>query len=517
MKKTFICLLTLLLMSAVSIEANAQHIFKGIFLRSKEKKNWTVTKSIETEIEPDHWAYEYKDTTMCGYYECVLTLDMDCATEAYSYINNPDVQEDLVKTLTTTNEYTDSIVVVMANYVKDEKTLDKVCEKLKNLDDYDSYFFDNNEDLIKEMSKYSDSRQSTKTTKMSLWVNNGLLYSGRNFENVISIYDTETGKRIEPLDLFNTLTVTNLRGDTVTLTKISEITKDLINDQFYLTPYAKKLMEKSKSYYSRTNENQYGDLIRTYCFGSKDLPNFLKELASTDLDATDSPTDTREVFFPYKLNGCKNTEKIRNRMFDVMFGKHDGDVDSLMFNYVNSMMKNESREKYNTLLEIGEGLVSFGYENNRAKNNSDNHFLVFDKTTGNEITVDDLIKDKKGFIKFVNSFNMYIAGFLFDSTQINSRKLDPKFDGEQFKKYVRNNLHHAMSRISAFDGFDEFPTMWWFPFNQYDNVLIPVEFDTKTMRVFLDYYYIRKFINPKYRSVMDAAAASALKKKRNDN
>ena len=67
MKKTFICLLTLLLMSAVSIEANAQHIVKGIFLRSKEKKNWTVTKSIETEIEPYHWSYEYKDTTMCGY------------------------------------------------------------------------------------------------------------------------------------------------------------------------------------------------------------------------------------------------------------------------------------------------------------------------------------------------------------------------------------------------------------------------------------------------------------------
>ena len=74
-----------------------------------------------------------------------------------------------------------------------------------------------------------------------------------------------------------------------------------------------------------------------------------------------------------------------------------------------------------------------------------------------------------------------------------------------------------MSRAQVFNGLDEFPTMWWFPFNQYDNVLVPVEFDTKNQRIFLDYYDIRKFINPKYRSVMDAAAACALKKKRNDD
>ncbi len=515
MKKIFF----LLLIWLVSVETNAQNIFKGILLRSKEKMEWTETifPEMDDDVIRSFDSSEVKDTTMYGYYECVLTLDLDCATEAYSYINNPDVQADLVKVFTTTYFLSDSLVRVMANYVKDEITFDNVCEKLRNLEEYDSYFFNNHEDLIKEMSKYSDSRQSTKTTKMSLWVNNGLLYSGRNFDNVISIYDTETGKRIEPLDLFNTLTVTNLRGDTVTLTKISEITKGLINDQFYLTPYAKKLMEKSKSYYSRTNENQYGDLIRTYCFGSKDLPNFLKELASTDLDATDTPTDTREVFFPYKLNGCKNTEKIRNRMFDVMFGKHDGDVDSLIFNSVNSMMKDKPWMEYETLLEIGDGLVSFGYENSRARSNLDNHFIVFDKTTGNEITPQDLIKDKKGFIDYVKSFNFYMAGFLFDTIQLKNDNLDPKFQGEEFRSYVRNNLRHAMSRAQVFNGLDEFPTMWWFPFNQFDNVLVPVEFDTKTMRVFLDYYDIRKFINPKYRSVMDAAAACALKKKRNDD
>ncbi len=520
MKKTFICLLTLLLMSAVSIETNAQHIVKGFFLRSKEKKNWTVTKSIETEIEPYHWSYEYKDTTMCGYYECVLTLDMDCATEAYPYINNPDVQEDLVKVFTTTDRYTDSIVVVMANYVKDEKTLDKVCEKLKNLDDYDSYFFDNNEDLIKEMSKYSDSRRFKETTQISLWVNNGLLYCGHVYPaDIIAIYDTETGRRIEPSDLFKSQPVTDYRGDTVTVTKITKITKYLINDRIpkncpYLTPYAVKLMEKSKTYYARTNENQYGDLIRTYCFDDKHLWFASKKgFASSDPDVTDEPTGTRKIHILCKLHGCQNIDKIRNRMLDVMFGRHDGDVDSLVFNSVNNMMINKPRTEYNTLLVIGDGLVSFGYENDRARSNSENHFIVFDKTSGNEITVNDLIKDKKGFIKFVNSFNYYVAGFLFDTTQMKNGDIDPKFQGEQFGSYVRNNLKHAMSRLQEFKGLDGLPTMWWFAFNQFDDVLVPVEFDSDDMRIFLDYNDIRKFINPKYLSIMDAAAAFALKKK----
>ena len=136
MKKRFICLLSLFLMSAASIEANAQHIFKGIFLRSKEKMKWTET--IFPEMDDDVIRFfdssEVKDTTMYGYYECVLTLDLDCATEAYSYINNPDVQADLVKVFTTTYFLSDSLVRVMANYVKDEKTFDNVCEKLRNLE-----------------------------------------------------------------------------------------------------------------------------------------------------------------------------------------------------------------------------------------------------------------------------------------------------------------------------------------------------------------------------------------------
>ncbi|MBO7462406.1 MAG: hypothetical protein J6T96_07400 [Bacteroidales bacterium] len=518
MKKTFICLLTLLLMSAVSIETNAQHIVKGFFLRTKEKKNWTVTKSIKTEIEPYHWSYEYKDTTMCGYYECVLTLDLDCATEAYPYINNPDIQEDLVKTLTTTNEYTDSLVVVMANYVKDEKTLDKVCEKLKNLDDYDSYFFDNNEDLIKEMSKYSDSRRFKETTQISLWVNNGLLYCGYDFSNIIAIYDTETGRRIEPSELFKSQPVTDYRDDTVTVTKITKITKYLINDRIpkncpYLTPYAVKLMEKSKTYYARTNENQYGDLVRTYYFDEKNVPEFLRELDPTDPDITDVPTQTRYVHIPKKLQGCQNTDKVINRMLDVMFGKHDGDVDSLIFNSVNSMMKDKPWREYETLLEIGDGLVSFGFENRQARRTSDSHLVVFDKASGDEITVGDLIKDKKGFVQFVNSFNLYVEGFLFDTTQMKNGHLDPKFKGEQFKSYVNKDGGHVVSLIIKFGGLYKLPVMWWFPFTQYDNVLVPVEFKTEIMPFYLDYNDIRKFINPKYLPAMDAAAAFALKKK----
>ena len=511
MKKIFICLLSLFLMSAASIEANAQHIFKGIFLRSKEKLFWTQTifPEMDDNVIRSFDSSEVKDTTMYGYYECVLTLDFDCATEAYSYFNNPDVQEDLVKYLASPNFFSDSLVVVMANYIKSEKTLDKVCEKLKNLEDYDSYFFNNPEDLTKEMSKYSDRRLSTKYSFVSLWAKDGLIYCGRDFTHIIAIYDTETGKRIEPSDLFKSQPVI-ISDDTLTVTRIVGISnskidfnyengrscKNVDNGSHYLTPYAKKLMEKSKNYYVRTNENQYGDLIRTYYFDNEN-------------------DGTSKVLIPYKLHGCKNTDKVRNRMLDVMFGKHDGNVDSLIFN--SSMMKYNPENEYNRLHEIGEGLVSFGYENERARNNRDNHFIVFDKTTGNEITVDDLIKDKKGFIDYVKSFNFYMAGFLFDTIQLKNDNLDPKFQGEEFRSYVRNNLRHAMSRAQVFNGLDEFPTMWWFPFNQYDNVLVPVEFDTKNQRIFLDYYDIRKFINPKYRSVMDAAAACALKKKRNDD
>jgi hypothetical protein len=91
--------------------------------------------------------------------------------------------------------------------------------------------------------------------------------------------------------------------------------------------------------------------------------------------------------------------------------------------------------------------------------------------------------------------------------------IDPKFQGEQFRSYVRNNLKHAMSRLQEFKGLDGLPTMWWFAFNQFDDVLVPVEFDSDNMRIFLDYNDIRKFINPKYLSIMDAAADFALKKK----
>ncbi len=521
MKKIFF----LLLIWLVSVETNAQNIFKGILLRSKEKMEWTETifPEMDDDVIRSFDSSEVKDTTMCGYYECVLTLDMDCATEAYPYINNPDIQEDLVKVFTTTGGYYDSLVVVMANYVKDEKTLDKVCEKLKKLDDYDSYFFDNNEDLIKEMSKYSDSRRFKETTQISLWVNNGLLYCRRVYPaDIIAIYDTETGRRIEPSDLFKSQPVTDYRGDTVTVTKITEITKYLINDRIpkncpYLTPYAVKLMEKSKTYYARTNENQYGDLVRTYYFGSKYVPKFLRELDPTDPDATDETTDTREVLIPYKLHGCQNVEKIRNRMLDVMFGKHDGDVDSLIFNSVNSMMKDKPWMEYETLLEIGDGLVSFGFENRRARRNSDSHLVVFDKASGDEITVGDLIKDKKGFVQFVNSFNLYVEGFLFDTTQMKNGHLDPKFKGEQFKSYVNKDGGHVVSLIIKFDGLSKLPVMWWFPFTQYDNVLVPVEFKTEIMPFYLDYNDIRKFINPKYLPAMDAAAAFALKKKRNDD
>ena len=62
--------------------------------------------------------------------------------------------------------------------------------------------------------------------------------------------------------------------------------------------------------------------------------------------------------------------------------------------------------------------------------------------------------------------------------------------------------------MGPFPGIKEFPTSWWFSFNKMDEI-VPVEFNTPTARIFLDYADIKKYINPKYRKVMDRAVKSA--------
>ena len=313
------------------------------------------------------------------------------------------------------------------------------------------------------------------------------------------LYDVESGKRIQVSDLLSSNRVKFEYGrDSVTLVKVDKIDKDGIvfyddstdshivdkNDSVYfvLTDYAKSLMARDKGYTISMTTNAYGDKIKEYHFRR-----------------VNSSPHNRDVFIPMELKGCSNTKKIRNRMLDIMFGHNKGDLDTLVIEGVKKWIP-EHRDGKSMLLQLGDGLISFGFEDQSTRGNSNNIFAVFDRKTGTEISVNELIKDKAGFMKFVNSHNLYLAGFLVDTTKI--KEQSKKF-GEQFRNY----LHHSVA-MGPFSGIKEFPTSWWFSFNKMDEI-VPVEFNTPTARIFLDYADIKKYINPKYRKVMDRAVKSA--------
>lgn len=185
-------------------------------------------------------------------------------------------------------------------------------------------------------------------------------------------------------------------------------------------------------------------------------------------------------------------------MLEVMFGSSDVNSEDLIAEGVKKWVPKSEIGKRMVLSE-GEGVVSFGFENLSKRNSDKDTFIVFDKTTGEEIDVKDLIKDKKGFLDYVNSFNMYYGGYLFDSTNV---KRGPN---------VPSHLLSTGATKTSFNGWKEFPTSWRFKFSKIDK-FIPVEFNTKDSRIFLNYNDIKAFIDPKYQEVLDRAVKSIEKR-----
>ncbi|MBO5862992.1 MAG: hypothetical protein J6Q59_01845, partial [Paludibacteraceae bacterium] len=357
---------------------------------------------------------------------------------------------------------------------------------------------------IAEIAKYKESRgracEFWRFMKVSL--ENGVLYlkenKGSGYKKTLGVYDAETGKRIVPEDLLTTLKLQNWK-DSVTICGVAGIEgtdisfyyeggdfycHTLKKDSPMLTPYAKSLMAKDKGYLVTSEFNEYGDQIRSFL-----------------IKRVNGGYEDRKVYLPVQLKGCKNTQKIRNRMLESMFGSADGDEVSLIVEGVKKWVPEYGRGSQ-MLFNVGDGLVSFGFENLSTYSNVSNTFIVFDKSTGEEIGVDDLIKDKKGFMDYVNSHNVYFAGFLFDSTNVDR--------GTKVGSEIRGYLKHSGGYLAPFRGLSEFPTSWWFAFSKKDDFVV-VEFNTKQSRVFLNYSDIKAFIDPKYHDIMDRAVKSIKK------
>lgn len=509
--KLFMLVAALFLSFGVSDSA-AQTIWEALVMRSKNKINYTVTESIETETEPFQWTYEYNEVERTGYEEFALVMPMVFTVEAYPFRNIPDLQRDMVRYLTETSKYTDSISKVMLGHIKNEKTIDEAFKKLKKTKGYNSFIFTDTASFFAEIRKYPDSKRKIESKKtIAISVINGIMRAKETsgYYTVWGVYDIEKGKRIEPADVFTSLEYISGK-DTATITQIIDVSRDNIRfragkstdsyqykeetDKLF-TAYAKSLMAKDKGYTSTTSENEYGDHIRTFEF-----------------DNVNGSYEDKKVHIPYKLNGCQNIDKIRNRMLNVMFGRSDGDIDTLVVNGIKQWVPGYyiGQTLYHgrgsdMLFESGDGLVSFGFEDKSEHSNRNNTFIVFDKTTGDEITVNELIKDKTGFMEYVNSFNTYFAGFLFDTVRV-ERNL-------KMGKSMYNYLKHSGGHFSGFDGLSEFPTSWWFAFNKMDDI-IPVEFNTTVNRIFLNYNDIKQYIDPKYISLMDRATEALKKKKK---
>lgn len=479
------------------------NIPKNILLRSKGMKPYTVRERVEEKTD-DGFRISYKDVEKSAYEEFTLELNFSYTEEALPFLNNQDLQEDLAKFISATDKYTDSLAVKILSQVKSAKSLGEALDKLSKVEGYD--FFVLGEDSASfnaEVNRYPDNKKISAIKNVKITEENGVVRAALDKSStggeLSESYDVELGKRILVSDLLlDTKRKNEWGGDSSTLVSVYQIRKNQIsfhdNEGFWvgfkendslLTDYAKSLMARDKGYTKSTTTNAFGDKIQKYHFE----------------DINDSPED-RDVLIPLELNGCANTMKMRNRMLDIMFGRHDGNMDTLIAEGVKTWIPEYERGK-SMLLQLGDGLVSFGFEDQSRQDNLNNVFVVFDKTSGEEITANELIKDKDEFMKFVNSHNLNLAGFLFDTTNAIDEQLK-KF-GEQFRIYLRHSVG-----MGPFPGLNEFPTSWWYSFNKMDEI-IPVEFNTATSRIFLDYADIKKFMNPKYVKILDQAVKSIRK------
>ena len=482
----------LFMLNAGVFEVSAQTVFKGILLRSKEKiikeNNFAQAKHFDSDPDSDQIYLKYEKSL---YEEFSLIVQMRFSVEAYPYRNNRYLQEDIVKYVTRENQNIDSLGKVMLGYLKGSKKTDDLFKRLKKVKGYNQFVCDDTTSYAAAVNtcKSYDCRRTVLKYPLEITLQNGILTLGekRRFgfgsSTRLGFYDVERGKRIEPADLLTTLTREEKMGSVSQIDGrfIIVCGNYLTKDDPLLTPYARSLMERDKGYTSFTYVNEYDD-----------------EIQIINVEGFNDGLESREIQLPSKLNGCKNTQKIRNRMLDVMFGRSDGDLEELITEGVKKWVPKRGGGVH-MRLKVGDGLVSFGLEDLSEHNNKNNTYIVFDKTTGEEITVKDLIKDQKGFMDYVNSFNMYIAGFLFDSTNV---ERSPKV-GESRRSY----LEHSGEFLAPFNGWKEFPISWWSAFSKMDE-FIPVEFNTNYSRIFLNYSDIRAFIDPKYQEALDRAVKS---------
>lgn len=476
---------------------------KTILLLSKEKKPYTVTEMVR-EKKDDGWSISFVDVEKSIHEQFDFNLELSYTEEAKAFLNNPYLQEDLVRFLSATGERDDSLVVWILNQTKGAKSLDEALDKLSKIDGYDVYDFDKDSAAYRAVAYTDpDSKRTSAKKEIKISVTNGIAkaelssYSTGGGSTLYELYDVELGKRIQPSELLSNVNLPDTDKErSIKVVKIHSIKKDeIVYEATYvttarkyadlkkgdslLTDYAKSLMAKDKGYTKITTTNDFGDKILEYNFKYVN----------------------RDVLVPMELKGCANTKNIRNRMLDVMFGRHIGDMDSLIVEGVKTWNKPYESKK-NMLLKVGDGLVSFGFEDEEKHDNISNVFIVFDKKTGKEISAKDLIKDKDGFMKFVNSHNIYLGGFLGDTTRIEEQS--KKF-GPDFNRYLRHSVG-----MGPFPGLSEFPISWWFAFNKMDEIVV-VEFNTATSRIFLDYADIKKFMNPKYVKILDQAVRSIKK------
>lgn len=503
------------------------NVTKAVLLRSKEMKPHTVRELVNEETgkvysgSDDKSLYEdfdkgmkisSRDVEKSVYEEFWLKIRLSYSEDTKSFLNNPYLQEDLAKLVLATDKYSDSLAVALRDENKDAKSLDDVIDKLSRTDGYDVFVLDSGSaEFDAELNRYPNSKKETVRKNLNISVAKGIVKTelGRfsTGSGLSEIYDAETGNRIQLLDLITTLKVKKSQWseDSVTLVRVRTISKDEIGfdyesswvsfkkDDSLLTDYARSLMARDKGYTVTTNTNAYGDKIRDFSF-----------------EHVDDSFNPWNILVPMELKGCSNTKKIRNRMLEVMFGRNDGDLEILVTEGSKNWIVNGVR-KLDMSLKTGEGLVSFSLEK-RGYKDHEMTFLTFDKKNGNEISVNDLIKDKKGFMKFVNSHNVVgPAFFLMDSTK--KEQLLQKF-GEDF----RTKFRYSGGFNAPFGGMTEFPSSWSFPFDKMDDAVLVVFYstiETNKMKikvpVSLDYADIKKFINPKYIKVLDQAAKSIKK------
>ena len=506
-----ISLLITLLFCFNTFVVSAEHFSRQFLIRAKEK-TWHTSAEIEApftsrvlnestlaiegvavatiesgnQIE-DAAEPKPNDSTMAVYEELMFEFTLSLPDNGLKYKDSPDLQEDIIKEISA-RKHNHPIAMAVCDAIKTAKTFEEAFSKIKKMEGYNVFCNDDIEKFTVEENR-PDVLTNFTIEYFELEKEGGILKSNLN-----SIYDAESGKRIQVTDLLKSVRIQNAECF-ITGIKYIECNHIMFNlscaDPSWneilikkgdprLTPYAEKLMGKANGFKTSTYKNAFPpDSFKVYKFRN-----------------VNGSYEDKKVYLPEKIYGCKSTEKVRNRMLDVMFGKSDYDTECRIVAGIKNWVSDYGRGSKMSFI-CGQGLLSFGFEDQSKHNNSNNTFIVFDRATGDEISVNELIKDKDGFMGFVNSHNLYMAGYIFDTTRV-----------ESFEKYgseMRSYLKHSAGYFGQFNGLEEFPTSWWTVFGKMGKAF-PMEFNTREMRIFLDYYDIREYIDPKYLEILDKEA-----------